>query len=190
MRQIPLPLYKDNPQDSLIITASNEAIFNRLSENCDNNARLLLIGDAHSGKKLMGRYFEQSWSAIFVANADRLSDTELFFKWNNAHDEQRPLLFSSDKPASEWSIDLPDLQSRIASMELLEISPPDDELITELIQQRLRNSDVGISSKALSYCIKRIERSYGAMNIFINACIEMANEENSVIKLTHVKQLL
>lgn len=190
MRQIPLPLYKDSPQDSLIITASNEAIFNRLAAGRSDNARFLLIGDAHSGKKLMGRYFQQSCSAIFVSNADRLTDTELFFKWNHAHDTQTPLLFSSDKPAAEWSIQLPDLKSRIASMELLEMPPPDDELISELIQQRLRRNDVGISPKALSYGVKRIERSYAAVNEFIKNCVDTANEENSIIVLNHIKQLL
>ena len=191
MRQIPLPLYKDEAPQELIITSCNEAIFNRLSLiQAQENVRLLLIGDSHSGKKLFGRYFKQNCGGLYVDHADTLSDNDLFFLWNQAHDEQRPLLFSSARQVGNWDMKLPDLQSRIASMELLSILPPDDELIAELIKQKLLYNDIAISSKAFSYSVKRIERSYTMIYEFIVGCVRIAKEENSAIKLGHVKSLL
>lgn len=191
MRQIPLPLYKNKNPQELIITHCNESIFNRLLQIKPNeNVRLLLIGDDHSGKKLFGRYFEQNCNGLYTSQADILTDNDLFFLWNQAHDEQRPLMFSSVKQPSEWDVKLPDLRSRIASMELLPILPPDDELIAELIRQKLLHNDIAISPKAFSYSVKRIERGYVQIYEFISACMHIAKEENSVIKLEHVKSLL
>lgn len=191
MRQIPLPLHDDSDQNELIITACNQYAFNRISNLEDDvKNRLILMGERHSGKELMGRFFVQAKKGIFVPDADQMSDEDLFFIWNQAHDEGRSLLMSATKEPSQWAISLPDLQSRVASMELLRILPPDDELIAELINQRLRCQDAAISSKALEYSLKRIERDYASVNIFIDHCIIKAKENNRIIKIEDVKPLL
>lgn len=191
MRQIPLPLNSNSEANELIITDCNQDIFDHISD-AGNQGRvqILLLGADHSGKNLFGRYFEQTCHGLFIPNADKLSDIETFFAWNKAHDEGRSLLMSARQEPSQWSIELPDLKSRIAAMQLLQISPPDDELICELIVQRLRAHDVAIAASALSYCQKRIERDYQSLYIFINDCIAVAKEQNSAVRIEDVKALL
>lgn len=191
MRQIPLPLHNDSDHSELIVTACNQHAFDRISSlNRDVKNRLILLGDCHSGKNLMGRFFMQSDKGIFVPNADGMSDEALFFLWNQAHDQGKSLLMSATREPSQWAISLPDLQSRVASMELLRILPPDDELIAELINQKLRHQDAAISSKALEYSVKRIERDYASVDLFISECITKAKENNRSIQIDDVKPLL
>jgi len=191
MRQIPLPLRKTSEQNELIITSSNDAVFNRISiiENETQN-RILLLGDLHSGKNLLGRYFEQSVGGLYIPNADELEDEALFFAWNKAHDDRCALFMTAVKEPALWDIKLPDLQSRIASMEFMKILPPDDELIVELIQQRLHHNDLAISNKILSYVVKRMTRNYTYLYDFIEKYIAIAQEKNKPITLDDVKQFL
>lgn len=191
MRQIPLPLDDDAKSNDLIITSCNQHIYDRIAaiEKSDR-VQLLILGDDKSAKHLFGRYFEQCCGGIFIKDADKLHDNKLFFAWNKAHEEGRSLMMSAGHEPSRWDIILPDLKSRIASMELLQIRPPDDELIMELILQKLRLSDVAIASKALSYCQKRLERDYASLDRFIGQCIIIAKEQNRAVNLEDVKSLL
>lgn len=191
MRQIPLPLVGDEKSHELIITSCNQSAFNRIFElENDVKNRILLLGDDHSGKNLMGRYFLQKDKGIFIPNADKMSDKDLFFSWNKAHEKGCALLMSAAHEPSLWSIKLPDLKSRIASMELLQILPPDDELIKELIVRTLIQNDIAIGNKALNYVQKRIERDYNSLHKFIENCIIIAKENNESIKIKHIKSLL
>lgn len=191
MRQIPLPLDNDEKHYDLIITACNQHIYDRITAiEKPDRVQLLILGDDKSGKSLFGRYFEQFCDGIFIKDADQLHDNKLFFAWNKAHEEGRSLMMSAAYEPSRWDIALPDLKSRIASMELLQIGPPDDELIIELIMQKLSLADVAISPKAASYCQKRLERDYPFLDRFIRQCIIIAKEQNRAIKLDDVKSLL
>lgn len=191
MRQIPLPLDNDDKKNDLIITACNQHIYDRITaiEKSDR-VQILLVGDDKSAKNLFGRYFQQCCGGAFIKDADKLHDNKLFFAWNKAHEERHSLMMSATQEPSRWDILLPDLKSRIASMELLLIGPPDDELIMELITQKLSLADVAISPKAIAYCQKRLERSYPSLDRFINQCITIAKEQNRAIKLDDVKSLL
>lgn len=191
MRQIPLPLEDDKKSDDLIITTCNQHIYDRIiAIKKTDRVQLLILGDHKSAKNLFGRYFEQHCGGIFIKDADTLHDNKLFFAWNKAHEEGRSLMMSAINHPSLWDIALPDLRSRIASMELMQIGPPDEELIVELIIQRLRVSDVAISPRAISYCQKRLERDYQCLEQFINHCIAIAKEYNRAITLEDVKSLL
>ncbi len=191
MRQIPLPLDHDKKNDELIITSTNQHIYDRIiAIKKTERVQLLILGDDKSAKNMFGRYFEQFCGGIFIKDADTLHANKLFFAWNKAHEEGRSLMMNATHEPLRWNIILPDLKSRIASMELLQIGPPDDELIIELIMQKLRLSDVAISSKAISYCQKRLERDYPSLDNFINQCIGIAKEQNRAIKLEDVKSLL
>ncbi len=191
MRQIPLPLDNDENSNDLIITGCNQHIYDRIiAIEKSDRVQLLILGDDKSAKNLFGRYFEQCCGGIFIQDVDKLHDNKLFFAWNKAHGEGRSLMMSAVHEPSRWGLALPDLKSRIASMELMHIGPPDDELIMELIMQKLSLANVAIASKAISYCQKRLERDYQSLDRFIRHCIIIAREQNRAIKLEDVKSLL
>ena len=108
----------------------------------------------------MARSFARESDGHVCDDAAECDDDTLFHLWNRAQEEQRPLLLVSARPVAEWDIDLPDLQSRLAASQLIEIPPPDEEMLAGLLQKYFVQRGLTISDDALAFLGKRIERSY------------------------------
>lgn len=193
MRQIALPLdeLRSGISSSLIITDANAAIFAGLGNNAAWPGRCaILTGPARSGKSLMARYFIGQGGSV-IDNAESVAAETLFNAWNRAQDmAAAPLLLVSRWRPVDWNIALPDLRSRLGAATLLEITPPDDELIEQLLQKQLADRGAAISIDAISYVKRRIERSYAAIEIFARAANALALSENAPVNLALVKRVL
>jgi chromosomal replication initiation ATPase DnaA len=99
------------------------------------------------------------------------------------------LLISRFAPA-DWNIALADLRSRLGAALLLEIPPPDDELIEQLIQKHLADRGTAIGVEALVYVTRRIDRSYAAIEAFAREANGLALAENGPVNLLRVKRIL
>ena len=193
MRQIALPLDELRPgnSSSLIITESNSQIAAALCDSGNWPGRCaILCGPARSGKSLLARYFTAQADGEIIDNADRLSEEHLFNAWNRAQDSGLPLLLISRFLPSDWEIKLADLRSRLGSALLLQISPPDDELLGQLIQKHMADRGTSISVDVLAYIVRRIERSFAAIEKFARDANAMALAENSAVTMGLVKKLL
>ena len=192
MQQIALPLDKlrSGGPDSLIITQSNTDIFTALGNHSAWPGHCaILVGPPRSGKSLMARYFSGQGGEV-IDDADALADEELFHRWNAALDAERSLLLVSAKLPLDWNLTLPDLRSRLGASRLLEISPPDDELIGQLLLKHLHDRGTSIGPEALAFVIKRVERSYAALEDFARAANARALAEGAAINLPLVRALL
>ena len=192
MRQIALPLdeLRSGASSSLIITESNATAFAGLSSASGWAKRCaILTGPARSGKTLMARYFSGQNGTV-IDNAEASPAETLFNAWNRSQESGVPLLLISRWQPAEWNITLPDLQSRLGSALLLDIAPPDDEMIEQLLQKQLADRGAAISIDALSYVKRRIERSYGAIEKFARSANALALAENAPVNLALVKKVL
>lgn len=192
MRQIALPLdeLRSGASSSLIITESNAAAFAGLSSAAGwAKGCAILTGPARSGKTLMARYFSGKNGTV-IDEAEASADETIFNAWNRSQESGVPLLLISRWQPAEWSVALPDLQSRLGAAMLLEIAPPDDEMIEQLLQKQLSDRGAAISIDALSYVKRRIERSYVAIEKFARSANAMALSENAPVNLTLVKKVL
>lgn len=192
MRQIALPLdeLRSGESTSLIITDANGAIFAGLGNSAAWPGRCaILTGPPRSGKSLMARYFAGQGGTV-IDDAETVSAETLFNAWNRAQESGVPVLLVSRWRPADWQIALPDLRSRLAAATLLEIAPPDDELIEQLLQKQLADRGAAISVDALSYVKRRIERSYTAIEAFARATNALALAENAAVNLALVKRVL
>ncbi len=192
MSQIALPLdeLRGGASSSLIITDSNATAFAGLGSAANWAKRCaILIGPARSGKSLMARYFSGQGGTV-IDDAETRPDEVLFNAWNRSQDTGAPLLLVSRWQPGEWNITLPDLQSRLGAALLLEIAPPDDDMIEQLLQKQLADRGAAISIDALSYVKRRIERSYAAIERFARAANAMALAENAPVNMALVKKVL
>jgi Bacterial dnaA protein len=192
MRQIALPLDKlrSGGSDSLIITPSNADAFAALGNHAAWPGHCaILIGPPRSGKSLMARYFAGRGGEV-IDDADALSDEELFHHWNAALGAARSILMLSVQAPAEWDVKLPDLRSRLGASQLLEIHAPDDELIGQLLLKHLQDRGTSIGPEALSFVVKRIERSHSALEDFARNANARALAEGSAINLPLVRALL
>jgi hypothetical protein len=192
MRQIALPLdeLRTGSSSSLIITDANAAVFAGLSNATGWMGRCaILTGPARSGKSLMARYFAGQGGTV-IDDAETSGAEVLFNAWNRAQEGEAPLLLVSRWRPADWNIALPDLRSRLGAALLLEVSPPDDELVEQLLQKQLADRGAAISVDALSYVKRRIERSYAAIEGFARAANALALAENAPVNLALVKRIL
>jgi|GWRWMinimDraft_5_1066013.scaffolds.fasta_scaffold01063_6 hypothetical protein len=192
MRQIALPLdeLRGGTSSSLIITPSNATAFAGISSSANwPKGCAILTGPARSGKSLMARYFSGQGGTV-IDDAETSVDETLFNAWNRSQETSVPLLLISRWRPADWSIELPDLKSRVGAALLLEIAAPDDEMIEQLLQKQLADRGAVISIDAISYVKRRIERSYAAIESFARAANTMALAENVPVNLALVKKVL
>lgn len=179
MSQIVLPLSAGRPGPSRIVVGSaNAAVFEACAATVSWPFRTaLLAGPPRSGKSLIARWFEGEGAGEAIDDADQLDETELFHRWNRAQESGRPLLLVTGKP--DWKIALPDLASRLGAALHLEIGPPDDAMIAELIAVHAEQRGLALGPDAAAYLVPRCERSYIATERLV-ATIDRLSLERKV----------
>ncbi len=138
----------------------------------------------------MARYFATQAKGVTIDSADSVGEEALFNAWNRAQEKAQPLLLISQFAPSDWNIGLADLRSRLSAALLLQIPPPDDELVGQLIQKHLQDRGTAIGVDALAYVTRRVERSYAAVEGFARDANALALAENGPINMVLVRKIL
>ena len=193
MSQIALPLDTTPKAENsgFLVTAANIAVCNQL-ENWQAwpHMTAILVGPQSSGKSAILESFSNDSGGYIMDDADSREDEVIFHLWNRAREEQKPLLLTSRMPVSEWSIVLPDLKSRLASSLLLELGPPDEEMIAGLMQQYFVRRGLSISEDALAYLAKRMQRSYRFVELLAAKMDNIAIEQKKPVTLAVARAAL
>jgi hypothetical protein len=163
MNQIALPFawpVADKEEDFLLSDA-NRLVFEHLTRWALWPVMATLItGPRKSGRSLLGRIFVRKTGGRLFDEAESHDEEELFHAWNDAQARRKPLLIVADAPPPAWTIKLPDLRSRLAATPQLEIGPPDDLLLGQLIVKLLGDRGIAAPPELPDYLVPRIERSY------------------------------
>jgi chromosomal replication initiation ATPase DnaA len=120
----------------------------------------LLTGPRKSGRSLLGRIFVRKTGGRLFDDAEDHDEEALFHAWNDAQQRRKPLLIVADRPPPGWQPSLPDLRSLLAATPQVEIAPPDDALIGQLIVKLLGDRGIAAPAELGDYLVPRIERSY------------------------------
>jgi hypothetical protein len=123
----------------------------------------LLVGPRKSGRSLLSRVFAAKSGARILDDADRMKEAEVFHAWNQAQGERRPLLIVAESAPPSWAVKLPDLRSRLAASPLLEIGPPDDQLMPQLLERAFERHLLHARPEVIAWIARRIERSHIAI---------------------------
>jgi hypothetical protein len=140
----------------------------------------LLVGPRKSGRSLLARIFAAKSGGRILDDADRAAETDIFHAWNQAQAERRPLLIVAETAPPAWQVKLPDLRSRLAASPLLEIGPPDDGLIPQLIERAFERHLLHAKPEVIAWLAKRIERSHVAILRVADALETEAGERLSI----------
>ncbi|RYE01087.1 MAG: chromosomal replication initiator DnaA [Sphingomonadales bacterium] len=123
----------------------------------------LLVGPRKSGRSLLARIFAAKSGGDILDDADRMREADVFHAWNRAQGDRRPLLIVAEAAPPEWAVKLPDLRSRLAASPLLEIGPPDDALMPQLIERAFARHLLHAKPDVIAWIGARIERSHIAI---------------------------
>lgn len=106
-------------------------------------------------------------SAAFMEDVDRgAPDEALFHLINQAQRDGASLLLTARIAPAAWKCALPDLRSRLNALLVAEIEPPDDEVLTGVLQIFFRERNIRPRDDVYPYLLRRMERSVpGAQEI-------------------------
>ncbi|MGN6123742.1 MAG: HdaA/DnaA family protein [Sphingomonas oligoaromativorans] len=163
MNQIALPL--DWPEgerdDEFILSDANAAVARHLEHwSLWPVPVTILTGPRKSGRSLVGRLFARKTGGRLLDDAWRADEETLFHAWNAAMETHRPLLIVADAPPPEWAVSLPDLASRFTATPRVAIQPPDDALMTALLERGLARRGLPVPPTLTAWLSARIERTY------------------------------
>lgn len=150
----------------------------------------ILAGPPRSGKSLLARWFAESGAGEVVDGADALPEDEVFHRWNRAQAGGKPLLLVANRAPGEWKVALPDLASRLGAALLIEIAPPDDDLVAGLVAELVARRGLVLGEQVLSYLLPRLERSYAEIELLIETLDRLSLERKAPVTISLVRDAL
>ena len=129
--------------------------------------------------------------ALIIEDLDEnFSENLLYTVLNIIEQENKYLLITSLEPLNKFNFKLPDLISRIRNCLIIGIKNPDDNLIFALLIQYLSDRQINIDKKLIEYIIKRIDRSYEKIFLFIHKIDKLSLKKGIPINLSIIKEAL
>ena len=155
--------------EDFLLSGSNRLVFDHLARWALWPVMATLVtGPRKSGRSLLGRIFVRKTGGRLFDNAEEHDEEALFHAWNEAQSARRPLLIVADRPPPAWAIKLPDLRSRLAATPQVEIGPPDDVLLGQLILKLLGDRGIAAPPELGDFLVPRIERSYVSVLMIVD----------------------
>jgi chromosomal replication initiation ATPase DnaA len=136
---------------------------------------------------------EWAWSsgAAVVDDADAADHGEGFFHLLNT--ASRPdccLLLTGETPPNQWTVDVPDLRSRLNALPVVELGEPDDAVLRGLLIKLFEDRNIRPPADLLAYLVRRIERSAAAARAIVKALDEAASAEGRPVSRVLARQIL
>ena len=206
-------LKKDYDEQDFYVSSSNKYAFNIINGWPKWLKRTVnLYGEQYSGKSHLSKIFETKTTCFNIESINFTNEILLKFKtkqaliienfnfnipekllyslFNIVEQENKYLLITSLKPLNKFDFKLKDLNSRINNCLFVEIGVPDDELIYALIVKNFSDRQINIDKKIIEYIIKRINRSYKDIFLFIYKVDQLSLQKGKPINLSIIKKIL
>jgi chromosomal replication initiation ATPase DnaA len=168
--------------------------------------RLVLVGPANAGKSHLAAIWaeaakariipgsldlaEAPASAVVLEDADRREAGEAMFHLLNAAEAGRSVLMTARTHPHDWAATLPDLRSRLNALRVVELAPPDDEVLLGLIGKFFRERNIRPEAGVAAYLARRIERSAAAASAIVASIDEAAAAERREITRVFARRIL
>ncbi|MEE9273444.1 MAG: DnaA/Hda family protein [Robiginitomaculum sp.] len=181
-------------------------------ENTDKwaNHSLALIGPKGCGKTHLGHIWADSQGAIklngtdaftpdpkwqgkalWIDNAASTDEFTLFSLINLAiAGDIKALLLTDRTPPSTWSVQIPDLHSRLKNIVPARLSEPDDETMTAIIEKMFKDHGLKVKIDLINYLRANTERSVDALRVLIIDIDHAAAAQKSEVTRSFVVKYL
>ena len=204
---------KDYKKENFFVSSSNLEAFEILNSWPKWIKKFInLYGEKYSGKSHLAKIFESKSTCLNISEKDfteeilikfktkqsliiedyqnNISENLLYSLINIVEQENKYLLITSEKPINEFNYKLNDLVSRLNNFLYIKLGAPDDELIYALIVKNFSDRQITIDKKLIDYIIKRIDRSYESIFIFISKVDQLSLQKGKPINLEVIKKVL
>ncbi len=186
MRQLTfdLPARDGFSRDDFFPSASNRAALAWLDDWKNwQGGRLMVIGPKGAGKTHLAHLWAAELRAVIIAAQDlagvdlrelgdkvAVEDAHLItpeaevalFHLYNLLSNQGNLLITARTAPRDWAIGLPDLLSRLQTVQIAQLNAPDEALMAAVLIKLFSDRQIAVPPNLIAYLIPRIERSIGA----------------------------
>lgn len=105
--------------------------------------------------------------AVVIEDAEAVAgaagdETALFHLHNLMSARPGALLVTATRPARDWGLTLPDLESRMQAMPLTRLDPPDDALLSAVLVKLFADRQLAVAPALIPYLASRMDRSFAA----------------------------
>ncbi len=100
------------------------------------------------------------------------------------------LLLTGRHAPARWPIALPDLRSRLAAVQAVELGAPDDALIEAVLVKLFADRQLRVGGEVVRYILTRMERSFAAANDLVEAIDKAALESRREITVPLARRVL
>ena len=172
----------------------------------------LLTGPAGSGKSHLAQVWRQRSNAL-IANASALTiedapamlatgalaiedattsmnERALFHLLNLAKQQANSVLITARTPPEAWKIGIVDLLSRLRALPLLEILPPDDDLLGGVLVKLFLDRQIAVEESIIKFMLSRMPRSLAAARVLVAEIDRRALEEHAEVTRLLVGKIL
>lgn len=125
----------------------------------------------------------------FISGKDKTQE-ELFHLFNIMHENNKQIIFSSDKHPNFIHGLEERLQSRFASGMTVQITEPDYESRIAIIKAKFTSSNCVVDNDTLSYLAESLEGNIRELEGSLNAVICQSQLKNKELSMNEVKQLI
>ncbi|TXR49079.1 DnaA regulatory inactivator HdaA [Phyllobacterium endophyticum] len=202
-RQLPLDLghQPGYSRDDLIVSASNMAAVDIVDRwPAWISPVVVLAGPTGSGKTHLAAVWKAETDAIVVdasrigaasgakgpfliddIGSGRIDQEGLFHLINSVRQSGSTLLMTSRKWPANWPVTLPDLASRLKAATTVEISEPDDMLLSGVLYKLFADRQIAVDPNVINFLVSHIERSLSTASRVVDRLDRAALEKKSRI---------
>jgi chromosomal replication initiation ATPase DnaA len=152
---------------------------------------VLLVGPSGSGKTHLAHVWATLAGAEIIPSSDLVTwrlriaagasiviedvpsegipETTLFHLINSIRETRGSLLLTSQSPADEFSVALPDLRSRLRLATPAALGAPDDDLLRKVLVKLFADRQLMVERSVIEYLVSRMERSLSAAVLLVES---------------------
>jgi len=205
------PAFED--KDFVVSVANKEAYHSLMSWPQWSHPYLSIYGERGSGKTHLSYIWQEKTKAQYFTGHDfnRMDiedllkgegplilddahliekEEKLFHFYNHIMDKKGSFLLLSLFPPSQWTLRLPDLQSRLKVIPAIKIHAPDETLLSRLITKLFQDLQVRVESDVVSFLVKHMERSFQSADTWVERLNRASLIQKRRITIPLVRELL
>ena len=129
---------------------------------------MILVGPPGSGKSHLAHiWLAENPDGVVVEDVDqiagdRAAETDLFHRFNDWRAAETLVLMTAQLPPVHTDWGLPDLASRLQSLDLAQIEEPDDQLLAVMLVKLFSDRQLAVKPELVTYLVARMPRSASA----------------------------
>ncbi len=201
-------------RDDFLIADSNRAAFDRIDAWPDWPAPIqFLVGPEGSGKSHLAAIWQgaadakratcaeltvnavpelMSSGALLLEDcaASQRNERALFHLLNYVREQSGHVLVVTEEMPAYWSVELPDLRSRLRAAPVITVDEPDDALLRAVLAKLFHDRQIAVDENVLTFMIVRMERSLRAASVLVEEIDKQALAAKAPVTRTFVSRLM